>query len=155
MAEGIRATGDSTVVAVVGLGYVGLPLVIEFGKRIRTIGFDIQADKVDKCRRGSDPSRELSASEMRLATHAEYTSDPAALRAADFNAIADLGVELCTGDALPRADAMVAAVAHREYREFGPEDICRKLVPGGCFVDVKSAYDASALEAAGVHVWRL
>ena len=88
MAEGIRATGDSTVVAVVGLGYVGLPLVIEFGKRIRTIGFDIQADKVDKCRRGSDPSRELSASEMRLAIHAEYTSDPAALRAADFILIA-------------------------------------------------------------------
>jgi len=436
LSDGARARVDSPVVAVVGLGYVGLPLVIEFGKRVRTIGFDIQADKVDKCRRGCDPSRELSASEMRLATHAEYTSDPSALRGADFilvavptpvdsahipdfgpllcasetigphlaagstvvyestvypgateevcipalerssglvwkkdffvgysperinpgdrqhrltnvvkvvagdtpatldkvadlyttivepgvhrcssimaaeackvientqrdlnialmnelaiifdrlgldtqevltaagtkwnflgfrpglvgghcigvdpyylthkaemlgyhpqvilagrrindgmgkyiaeqtikqmiasgsyvkgarvnvlgltfkencadlrnskvidiihelksfgaevfvhdpqadphDAIADLGVELCTWDALPRADAMVAAVAHREYRELTTEDICRKLVRGGCFVDVKSAYDASPLEAAGVHVWRL
>ena len=76
MSDGARARVDSPVVAVVGLGYVGLPLVIEFGKRIRTIGFDISGDKVDKCRRGRDPSRELSASEMRLATHAEYTSDP-------------------------------------------------------------------------------
>ena len=88
MSERIRARPDSPVVAVVGLGYVGLPLVIEFGKRGRTIGFDIQADKVDKCRRGCDPSRELSASEMRLATHAEYTSDPSALRGADFILVA-------------------------------------------------------------------
>ena len=50
---------------------------------------------------------------------------------------------------------MVAAVAHREYQELTTEDICRKLVRGGCFVDVKSAYDAQPLEAAGVHVWRL
>ena len=56
--------------------------------------------------------------------------------------MADLGVELCTWDALPRADAIVAAVAHREYQELTTEDICRKLVRGGCFVDVKSAYDA-------------
>jgi UDP-N-acetyl-D-glucosamine/UDP-N-acetyl-D-galactosamine dehydrogenase len=436
VSDGSSARLSSPVVAVVGLGYVGLPLVVEFGKRIRTIGFDIQADKVDKCRTACDPSRELSASEMRLATHAEYTSDPSALRGADFilvavptpvdnahipdfrplvcasetigphlasgatvvyestvypgateevcipvlerssglvwkkdffvgysperinpgdrqhrltnvvkvvagdtaatldkvaelytmivepgvhrcssimaaeackvientqrdlnialmnelaiifdrvgldtqevlaaagtkwnflnfrpglvgghcigvdpyylthkaemlgyhpqvilagrrindgmgkyiaeqtikqmiasgsyvkgarvnvlgltfkencadlrnskvidiihelrtfgaevfvhdpqadphDAIADLGVPLCTWEALPRADAMVAAVAHREYRELSTEDICRKLVRGGCFVDVKSAYDASPLEAAGVHVWRL
>src|SRR4051794_23664903 len=71
------------------------------------------------------------------------------------DAMTDLGVELCAWDALPRADAMVAAVAHREYRELTTEDICRKLVRGGCFVDVKSAYDASPLEAAGLHVWRL
>ena len=61
------ASLDSPVVAVVGLGYVGLPLVVEFGKRFRTIGFDIHVDKVDKCRRGIDPSREVAASEMRLA----------------------------------------------------------------------------------------
>ena len=54
VSEGSTA-GRSPVVAVVGLGYVGLPLVVEFGKRTRTIGFDIQADKVDKCRRGIDP----------------------------------------------------------------------------------------------------
>ena len=48
-----------TTVAVIGLGYVGLPLVVEFGKRIRTIGFDIAEAKVAACQRGTDPSREL------------------------------------------------------------------------------------------------
>jgi UDP-N-acetyl-D-galactosamine dehydrogenase len=75
-------------VAVVGLGYVGLPLVVEFGKLGRTIGFDIAADKVAKCRAGTDPSRELPDAEMRAAVHAEYTSDPAALAEADFILVA-------------------------------------------------------------------
>ncbi len=76
------------VVAVLGLGYVGLPLVIEFGKYFRTIGLDISQEKVDSCRRGVDPSHELSDEEMRSATHAEYTSDPSALKDADFIIIA-------------------------------------------------------------------
>ena len=76
------------IVAVVGLGYVGLPLVVEFGKHTRTIGFDIVEDKVAKCRAGTDPSREIPDADMRLALHAEYTSDPAALREADFILIA-------------------------------------------------------------------
>ena len=46
----------SSVVAVIGLGYVGLPLVVEFGKHLRTIGFDVLADKVATCRSGRDPS---------------------------------------------------------------------------------------------------
>ena len=76
------------IVAVVGLGYVGLPLVIEFGKQLRTIGFDIVEDKVSKCRAGTDPSREIPDADMRLAVHAEYSSDPAVLRQADFILVA-------------------------------------------------------------------
>ena len=75
-------------VAVIGLGYVGLPLVVEFGKHTRTIGFDIIEDKVAKCRAGTDPSREIPDADMALAIHAEYTSDPTALREADFILIA-------------------------------------------------------------------
>ena len=77
-----------TVVAVVGLGYVGLPLVVEFGKLGRTIGFDIAVDKVAKCRAGTDPSREIPDAEMALAVHAEYTSDAAELRNADVILVA-------------------------------------------------------------------
>jgi UDP-N-acetyl-D-glucosamine/UDP-N-acetyl-D-galactosamine dehydrogenase len=77
-----------TVVAVVGLGYVGLPLVVEFGKHCRTIGFDIVENKVAQCRAGTDPSREIPDADMALAVHAEYTCDPAALREADFVLIA-------------------------------------------------------------------
>ncbi|HMQ73121.1 MAG TPA: nucleotide sugar dehydrogenase, partial [Rubrivivax sp.] len=66
-------------IAVIGLGYVGLPLVVEFGKHGRTIGFDIASAKVQACQRGSDPSRELSDDEVRAAKHAVYTDDPALL----------------------------------------------------------------------------
>jgi UDP-N-acetyl-D-galactosamine dehydrogenase len=78
----------TTVVAVIGLGYVGLPLVVEFGKRSRTIGFDIVAAKVESCRRGVDPSRELSDTEMQAAKFAEYSADPKVLAEADIIIVA-------------------------------------------------------------------
>ncbi|HMR69176.1 MAG TPA: nucleotide sugar dehydrogenase [Rubrivivax sp.] len=75
-------------IAVIGLGYVGLPLVVEFGKHGRTIGFDIASAKVQACQRGSDPSRELSDDEVRAAKHAVYTDDPALLAEADVVIVA-------------------------------------------------------------------
>ena len=77
-----------SVVAVLGLGYVGLPLVVEFGKLTRTIGFDIVAEKVAKCSAGTDPSREIPDIEMALALHAEYTGDARKLADADFIIVA-------------------------------------------------------------------
>jgi UDP-N-acetyl-D-galactosamine dehydrogenase len=84
----IRKELSMNTAAVVGLGYVGLPLVVEFGKSIRTIGYDLSTSKVDSCRSGRDPSRELSDDEMRAATHAEYSADPAVLGQADIILIA-------------------------------------------------------------------
>lgn len=78
----------TTRVAVIGLGYVGLPLVVEFGKRFRTIGFDISAHKVESCLAGVDPSRELPDDQMRAAVHAEYTADPKSLGEADIIIVA-------------------------------------------------------------------
>ena len=77
-----------SVVAVIGLGYVGLPLVVEFGKQGRTIGFDISVAKVASCQRGVDPARELSDEDMQAATHAVYTADPAELAQADMIVVA-------------------------------------------------------------------
>lgn len=77
-----------SVVAVVGLGYVGLPLVVEFGKHFRTIGFDISLPKVESCLNGVDPSRELSDMDMRAAVHAVYTSDANMLSEADIIVVA-------------------------------------------------------------------
>ncbi len=77
-----------TVVAVIGLGYVGLPLVVEFGKHLRTIGFDIAVSKVESCQRGIDPSRELSDEEMSHSPHAVYTADPKMLAEADMIIVA-------------------------------------------------------------------
>lgn len=78
----------SSTIAVVGLGYVGLPLVVEFGKSSRTIGFDISASKVESCKRGLDPSREIPGDEMSAAVHAEYSNDPTMLSEADVIIVA-------------------------------------------------------------------
>jgi len=67
----------------------------------------------------------------------------------------EYGVTLQPWDALPRAHAVVAAVAHRQYRECGVDDLAAKLVPGGVYVDVKCQADAEALRSRGVTVWRL
>jgi len=75
-------------VAVIGLGYVGLPLVVAFGKRMRTIGFDIAEAKVESCKRGVDPSRELPDEELAAAKHAVYTADGAMLAEADVIIVA-------------------------------------------------------------------
>ena len=77
-----------TTVAVIGLGYVGLPLVVEFAKQGRTIGFDIHQGKVAACRAGTDPSRELTNDQMAEAVHAEYTSNGALLGEADIIIVA-------------------------------------------------------------------
>ncbi|MDR2164260.1 MAG: nucleotide sugar dehydrogenase [Zoogloeaceae bacterium] len=77
-----------TTVAVIGLGYVGLPLVVAYGQSLRTIGFDIAGAKVDSCRCGIDPARELGTEEMALARLAEYTNDPARLKEADVIIVA-------------------------------------------------------------------
>jgi UDP-N-acetyl-D-glucosamine/UDP-N-acetyl-D-galactosamine dehydrogenase len=77
-----------TTIAVVGLGYVGLPLAVEFGKKYPTIGFDLSASKVDAYRRHIDPTGEVSSRELKAAAQLRPTTDPAALKDADFIVVA-------------------------------------------------------------------
>ena len=56
--------GAKPRLAVIGLGYVGLPLAVEFGKHYDTVGFDIDATRIAELRRGEDRTRELSPQEM-------------------------------------------------------------------------------------------
>jgi UDP-N-acetyl-D-galactosamine dehydrogenase len=79
---------ERSIVAVVGLGYVGLPLAIEFGKKFRTIGFDLSNKKITAYREHIDPTMELSADHFRDATKLEFTADPNFLSEADFIIIA-------------------------------------------------------------------
>lgn len=76
------------VVAVVGLGYVGLPLAVEFGKKVRTIGFDLSASKIDNYKRCVDPTGEVSTEQLREARQLEVTTDPALLGQADYIVVA-------------------------------------------------------------------
>ena len=68
-------------IAVVGLGYVGLPLALEFAKKVPTIGFDINKEKLDLYRQGIDPTKEVGDEAVRTTT-LQFTSDPAALKEA-------------------------------------------------------------------------
>jgi UDP-N-acetyl-D-galactosamine dehydrogenase len=77
-----------TTVAVVGLGYVGLPLAVEFGKKYRTIGFDLSAEKIANYRRHVDPTGEVSTADLKAATRLDVGNDPAALGEADFIVVA-------------------------------------------------------------------
>ena len=61
-------------IAIVGLGYVGLPLAVEFGKHYRTMGFDINAARVDALRAGRDATLEVDAEELAAATHLRFSS---------------------------------------------------------------------------------
>jgi UDP-N-acetyl-D-galactosamine dehydrogenase len=72
------------VIAVVGLGYVGLPLAVEFGKLGPTIGFDLSTTKVESYKKFVDPAGEVSTEQLRSARHLSVTTDPAALAQADY-----------------------------------------------------------------------
>jgi UDP-N-acetyl-D-galactosamine dehydrogenase len=72
------------VIAVVGLGYVGLPLAVEFGKIGPTIGFDLSAAKVESYKKFVDPAGEVSTEQLRAARHLSVTTDPAELAKADY-----------------------------------------------------------------------
>ncbi|EIL91354.1 capsular polysaccharide biosynthesis protein/UDP-glucose dehydrogenase/GDP mannose family protein [Rhodanobacter fulvus Jip2] len=61
-------------IAIVGLGYVGLPLAVEFGKHYRTMGFDINAARVEALRAGRDATLEVDAEELAAATHLRFSS---------------------------------------------------------------------------------
>jgi len=75
-------------VAVVGLGYVGLPLAVAFGKQHTTIGFDLNENKIANYRNGIDPTGEVEPADLHAASRLEFTSDPARLREARLIVVA-------------------------------------------------------------------
>jgi len=79
---------EVAVVAVVGLGYVGLSLAVAFGALGRTIGIDLSERKVASYREGIDPAGEVSAEQFRASRWLEMGCDPAALGEADFIIVA-------------------------------------------------------------------
>lgn len=79
---------DFQTIGVIGLGYVGLPLAIAFGKKRRVIGFDMSAPKIASYRAGVDPTGEVDGADMRAAVHLEYTDDGARLAEADVIIVA-------------------------------------------------------------------
>ncbi|MEZ9006747.1 Vi polysaccharide biosynthesis UDP-N-acetylglucosamine C-6 dehydrogenase TviB [Vibrio sp. 10N.247.311.59] len=66
---------ENTKIAIIGLGYVGLPLAVEFGKKMPTLGFDINQSRVDELKDGTDSTLECSEEELGEAKHLTYTAD--------------------------------------------------------------------------------
>ena len=108
-------------VSVVGLGYVGLPVAVAFGARQRTIGFDVNQERLAELRRGHDRNGEVTDAELR-ASEIVYTNDPAVLAEANFHIVAVptpvdeahqpdlrpmLGASQSVGRALKKGDVVV------------------------------------------------
>jgi UDP-N-acetyl-D-galactosamine dehydrogenase len=81
MARDLTRTKGGTI-AIIGLGYVGLPLAVEFGKKRRVIGFDINASRIAELRDGRDHTLEISADELAEARFLEFSSTPAEIAGA-------------------------------------------------------------------------
>ena len=76
------------IVGVIGLGYVGLPLAVEFGKKMQTIGFDLSTEKVDSYKRFCDPTGEVSSEDLKAATQLQVSADPSVLKVCDYLIVA-------------------------------------------------------------------
>ena len=70
---------DDVSIAVIGLGYVGLPLAVEFGKKWTVVGFDIDQRRIAELCEGKDSTWEVNSEELHSATHLTFSSDPEAL----------------------------------------------------------------------------
>jgi len=79
---------QTTRIAVIGLGYVGLPVAVTFGRQYATIGYDLKEKLIESCKQYVDPMGELTEAQMRAAEQLEYTSDPQRIRAADVIIVA-------------------------------------------------------------------
>jgi UDP-N-acetyl-D-galactosamine dehydrogenase len=118
------------------------------GEHVTVLGLTFKEDCSDiRNSRVIDVVRELTTYGLTVHVH-----DPVADAA---QALHEYGVELEDWDALPRSRAIVAAVAHREFKQRPAEDYVGKLEQGGLYVDVKCQADAALLRARGVNVWRL
>ena len=75
-------------IAVIGLGYVGLPVALSFGRKLATVGFDIRPRRVEELKRGHDETMEVTAEQLASATKLEMTADPAKLADCTFYIVA-------------------------------------------------------------------
>ncbi len=76
------------IIAVVGLGYVGLPLAVEFGKKYETVGYDLSEGKIANYKNHIDPTGEISGEELKAAARLTVSADPGVISKADFIIIA-------------------------------------------------------------------
>ncbi|MEN8130414.1 MAG: nucleotide sugar dehydrogenase [Pseudomonadota bacterium] len=118
------------------------------GATVHVLGLTFKEDCPDlRNSRVIDVIRELQSYGIEVMVH-----DPLA---DTDEAYAEYGLHLTPWEDLPRANAIVAAVAHQQFKDRPLADVLEKIAPGGCFIDVKSQFDREALTSAGLKIWRL
>jgi UDP-N-acetyl-D-galactosamine dehydrogenase len=122
-----------STVAVVGLGYVGLPLAVAFGKKYSTIGFDLSEEKIEAYRRNVDPTGEIESADLEAA-RLTLTTNPELLREADFVVV-----------------AVPTPVDDAHIPDFGPlvgasTSVGRNLKPGATVVFESTVYPGATEE---------
>jgi UDP-N-acetyl-D-galactosamine dehydrogenase len=124
----------STSIAVIGLGYVGLPLAVEFGKQFETLGFDINAQRIAELQAGHDRTLETTATELTQATRLRYTLDAADLKACNVFIV-----------------TVPTPVDHDKRPDFTPlikasETVGRALMPGDTVIYESTVYPGATEE---------
>ena len=71
-------------IGIIGLGYVGLPLAVEFGSKFNTIGFDVKVTRLEELRRGEDTTLEVSSEKLKAATYLHYSNNKEELKDRDI-----------------------------------------------------------------------
>jgi UDP-N-acetyl-D-galactosamine dehydrogenase len=79
----VTAVLEDQRICIVGLGYVGLPLAVEFARRHRVIGFEVDQTKVEQLKSGFDRMREVTEDDLK-SVHIDYTTDAAMIGEADY-----------------------------------------------------------------------
>lgn len=146
---------DKRYVSVIGLGYVGLPVAVAFGRLRRTIGFDIKPDRIAELRKGVDRTGEVSPADL-AAADISYTGDIKELRKADFHIVAvptpvdkanipDLTPVIRASETVGKALRKGAVVVYESTVYPGvTEDICAPILERGsglkCGKDFKIGY---------------
>src|SRR5574344_1156091 len=74
-------------IALVGLGYVGMPIAVAFAKKVKVVGFDLNEKKIGLYKQGIDPTREVG-DEVISKTTVDFTADPEKLKEAKFHIVA-------------------------------------------------------------------
>jgi len=118
------------------------------GARVNVLGLTFKEDIPDlRNSKVADILQELREFGVEAHVH-----DP---MASAEDALHEYGVKLRSWEELPAADALILAVPHKRYLEMPTQNLVKKVVRGGCVIDVKSVLDAQAFRREGLRVWRL
>jgi len=118
------------------------------GARVNILGLTFKENCADlRNSKVTDVINELKTYGVEVFVHDPY-ADP-------DEAMHEYGVRLLSWDDMPRADAIIAAVSHDQFAALSMEDFQKKLIKGGCFIDVKASFNKAQFEQAGFCVWRL